>query len=134
MKHTIKTFTLTIALLFSTAITSSCTYKMRFAEVIKPDEPVYLSVKETVYYRDYLAITPNQKYQLVKTKNNKTFVANLDGRANIHFGIDESLCLDGSHLLVGNLSTEIHSIENKEAAEKAVIKLFGKIPCFSIVE
>ena len=87
-----KPLLLIIVLLTTSGITASCTYKARFAEVIKPDEPVYVSIKETVFLQEYLAITPDQKFQLIKTKNNKTFVAKLDGKFN--YGVNENLCME----------------------------------------
>ncbi|ERL46938.1 Twin-arginine translocation pathway signal protein [Candidatus Micropelagos thuwalensis] len=128
-----KQLLLIIALLITSGITASCTYGLSFnEEVLKPEKPTYVSIKETVFFRKYLAITPEQKFQLIKTKSNKTFVAKLDGQLN--YGVNENLCLDGSHLSIGPPFNEYHSIKDSEYAEKRIQKLFGIIPCFSIVE
>ena len=127
-----KPLLLTIALLFSTPLLTGCA--VNSVKILKPEKPQYVSIKNTVFFRDYLAITPQQKFQLIETDNKKSFVLNLDGKLN--YEVDENLCLNGGQIAINPppFPTEYWDLGSKTGPDKRIMKLFGEIPCFSIVD
>ena len=74
---------------------------------------------------------------LIETKSGKKFVAGLVNQIG-HFsnwGLGDDMCLNASALILSGIGgNEYHYYNGRERQEKVIKRLFGKLPCFSIID
>ena len=116
-----KPILLTIALFFSTPILTGCAGVSFFEEIIKTENPKYVAITETVYFKGVLPITPEQRFVLIETKSGKKFVAGLVNQIGhvSNWGLGDDMCLNASHLALSGIGgNEYHYYNGRNVRKK----------------